>query len=139
MSSANPPHFIFLKYVLFETLTTKTDINFRGIISPRTLISDLNISKFQNHVYEPRFELHINVFLIIFIGTLNDPDELPGLTNLVGRMLTSGTTTHPERNAFLNFVKSNEGQYFKFPETKEDQQIFSFQIGTSSLAPALER
>ena len=76
------------------------------------------------------------------VGSLNDLDELPGITSLVGEMLNRlGSSTYPEQE-FTDIINSRLPQdvldYAALPRTEEDKQLFYFRINANYLAPALE-
>ena len=72
-------------------------------------------------------------------GTMNDPEDLPGLTNLLGYTLLWGNRKYRQKFEFIEFVKSNGGFIDHFPFLTENKTRFSFKINFAHLELALDK
>lgn len=76
--------------------------------------------------------------IVIFIGALYDPDDVPGLANLVGHALMNRERKYEKPYRFSEFVRRHGGM-LKYPNTNEEYQSFTFEINNVNLTEALRR
>ncbi|KAI0795391.1 LuxS/MPP-like metallohydrolase [Abortiporus biennis] len=75
--------------------------------------------------------------LTIAVGSLQDPDDVPGLAHFGEHMLSKGSEPFPEENDFLSFISSNGG--IRNAGTGGSYQDYWFSIKPSLLKEALPR
>ncbi|KAK7686016.1 hypothetical protein QCA50_010827 [Cerrena zonata] len=73
----------------------------------------------------------------IAVGSLNDPDDVPGLAHFCEHMLSKGSEPFPAENDFLSFIASNGGT--RNAGTAGSYQDYWFSIHPSLLSQALPR
>ncbi|KAI0077374.1 LuxS/MPP-like metallohydrolase [Panus rudis PR-1116 ss-1] len=73
----------------------------------------------------------------IAVGSLYDPDDVPGLAHFCEHMLSKGSTPFPAENDFLSFISSNGGT--RNAGTGGSFQDYWFSIKPSLLSEALPR
>lgn len=59
--------------------------------------------------------------LIVDVGYMNDPDDLPGLAHFCEHMLFLGTKKYPHENAYANYLAENGGS--TNAETRADTTV----------------
>ncbi|CAL1699584.1 unnamed protein product [Somion occarium] len=73
----------------------------------------------------------------IAVGSLHDPDDVPGLAHFCEHMLSKGSEPFPAENDFLSFITSNGG--IRNAGTGGSYQDYWFSIHPSLLSEALPR
>ncbi|XP_011869711.1 PREDICTED: insulin-degrading enzyme-like [Vollenhovia emeryi] len=77
------------------------------------------------------------VVMDINIGSMNDPDDLPGLAHFCEHALILGTNKYPRSNDYAKYVKENCGKVNA--ETHLDHTVYYFTITPEKLTGALDR
>ncbi|KAL9983479.1 hypothetical protein ACROYT_G005659 [Oculina patagonica] len=75
--------------------------------------------------------------LDVHIGSMSDPDELPGLAHFCEHMLFLGTEKYPSENSFTQFLSENGGASNAF--TGAEHTNFYFDVKHECLHEALDR
>jgi len=75
--------------------------------------------------------------LSIGVGSMNDPDDLPGLAHVAKRALLLGNQKFPQENGFAEFLSVNGGS--PGSTVSEDYTTFTFDVAPSSLYEALDQ
>ncbi|WP_177203579.1 insulinase family protein [Marinospirillum celere] len=70
-------------------------------------------------------------------GSLQDPDEWPGLAHFLEHMLFLGTATYPESDAYQNYIRQHGGSYNAFTAPRDTNYFFD--IRPEHLDGALSR
>ena len=74
--------------------------------------------------------------LNINVGSMSDPDNLPGLAHLCEHMLFMGSKSYPIENEFRRFVSSHAGS--SNAVTSNENTAFYFDISTSKFQKSLD-
>ncbi|CAB3989452.1 insulin-degrading enzyme isoform X1 [Paramuricea clavata] len=72
----------------------------------------------------------------VHIGSMSDPDDIPGLAHFCEHMAFLGTKKFPEENKFTQFLSENSGSSNAF--TSNEHTNFYFDVKHDSLESALE-
>lgn len=75
--------------------------------------------------------------LDVNVGSLSDPDELPGLAHFCEHMLFMGTEKYPEEDEYSQFVSKNSGIYNAY--TSGSHTNYHFDIKKEKLEEVLDR
>jgi insulysin len=71
------------------------------------------------------------------VGSLDDPDDRPGLAHFLEHMLFLGTAKYPDAGAYQSFLTRHAG--FANAYTADDHTNFHFEVATEAFPDALDR
>lgn len=69
------------------------------------------------------------------IGSMADPEEMPGLAHFLEHMLFLGTETYPVENAYSSFLNSHGGMSNAY--TDQENTVYYFDVQNSAFEEAL--
>lgn len=75
--------------------------------------------------------------LNVHVGSMSDPEDLPGLAHFCEHMLFLGTTKYPEENAYSKFLSEHGGSSNAF--TSGEHTNYFFDVSPEHLLGALDR
>ncbi|XP_036067708.1 insulin-degrading enzyme isoform X2 [Oryzias melastigma] len=75
--------------------------------------------------------------LDVHIGSMSDPDSVPGLAHFCEHMLFLGTEKYPKENEYQEFLSQHGGSFNAF--TSSDQTNYYFDVSHEHLQGALDR
>lgn len=93
---------------------------------------DINVGKCRNFMFFSK-----KLILLNFIGSLSDPDHLPGLAHFCEHMLFLGTEKYPIENDYMKFTSQHGGM--SNATTFPDHTNYYFDILPEHLHSALDR
>eukprot|EP01135_Chromosphaera_perkinsii_P003196 Nk52_evm3s238 gene=Nk52_evmTU3s238 len=73
----------------------------------------------------------------IRVGSINDPEDLPGLAHFCEHMLFMGTEKYPEENEYQKFLADHGGASNAY--TADEETNYHFQVESKFFADALDR
>ncbi len=75
--------------------------------------------------------------LVVHAGSLDDPDDRPGLAHFLEHMLFLGTKKYPSANAYKDFINRHGGRENAY--TAAEYTNYHFDVAPAALAEALDR
>ncbi len=75
--------------------------------------------------------------LDVNVGSLQDPENRPGLAHFLEHMLFLGTATYPDAGEYQKFIGQHGGSHNAF--TAQEHTNYFFEIDPAQLQPALDR
>lgn len=73
----------------------------------------------------------------VYVGSANDPEELPGLAHFLEHMLFLGTEKYPDADAYQKFISEHGGRHNAF--TSAEHTNYFFEVSSEALPGALDR
>ena len=73
----------------------------------------------------------------VYVGSSDDPEQLPGLAHFLEHMLFLGTEKYPEPDAYQSFISAHGGQHNAY--TSAEHTNYFFEVNADHLNEALDR